>query len=50
MYFHAYISDGVNVSEADFLVDYNSPAQFSREFKRHFGIAPSEEKGRVVVI
>lgn len=43
-----YISEGVNVSEAGFLVGYNSPAQFSREYKRHFGISPSEGKGHLV--
>ncbi len=32
---------GKNVNEAGYLVGYNSPAQFSREYKRHFGFAPS---------
>lgn len=35
------IKDGKNVSEAGYLVGYNSSAQFSREYKRHFGIVPS---------
>ncbi len=35
------IKEGKNVSEAGYLVGYNSPAQFSREYKRHFGFAPS---------
>ena len=35
------IKGGKNVSEAGYLVGYNSPAQFSREYKRHFGFAPS---------
>ena len=35
------ILDGKNISEAGFLVGYNSPAQFSREYKRLFGITPS---------
>ncbi len=35
------IKTGKNVSEAGYLVGYNSPAQFSREYKRHFGFAPS---------
>ncbi len=35
------ILEGKNVSEAGFMVGYNSPAQFSREFKREFGMAPS---------
>jgi len=37
-----YIHQGRSVSEAGYMVGYNSPAQFSREYKRHFGIAPSE--------
>lgn len=36
-----YIQEGKNSSEAGYLVGYNSPAQFSREYKRHFGYAPS---------
>jgi AraC-like DNA-binding protein len=35
------IKEGLNVSEAGYRVGYNSPAQFSREYKRHFGFAPS---------
>jgi AraC-like DNA-binding protein len=35
------IREGKNASEAGYLVGYNSPAQFSREYKRHFGFAPS---------
>jgi AraC-like DNA-binding protein len=35
------IREGKNVSEAGYLVGYHSPAQFSREYKRHFGFAPS---------
>jgi AraC-like DNA-binding protein len=35
------IKEGKNASEAGYLVGYNSPAQFSREYKRHFGCAPS---------
>ncbi|MEM7538781.1 MAG: helix-turn-helix transcriptional regulator, partial [Chloroflexota bacterium] len=38
---HALIQGGKSVSEAGYLVGYNSPSQFSREFKRHFGVAPS---------
>ncbi|MBT3055944.1 MAG: AraC family transcriptional regulator [Candidatus Thiodiazotropha sp. (ex Codakia orbicularis)] len=37
----AYIMEGKNVSEAGYLVGYNSPAQFSREYKRQFGVSPS---------
>jgi AraC-like DNA-binding protein len=35
------IREGKNASEAGHLVGYNSPAQFSREYKRHFGYSPS---------
>ena len=38
---HKFIREGKNASEAGYLVGYNSPAQFSREYKRHFGYAPS---------
>lgn len=37
-----YLMQGKSVSEAGYMVGYNSPAQFSREYKRHFGIVPSE--------
>ena len=36
-----YIMEGKNVSEAGFMVGYNSSAQFSREYKRFFGMSPS---------
>ena len=35
------IREGKNANEAGYMVGYNSPAQFSREYKRHFGFAPS---------
>ncbi|MHC4435248.1 MAG: helix-turn-helix domain-containing protein, partial [Planctomycetota bacterium] len=35
------LKEGKNASEAGYLVGHNSPAQFSREYKRHFGLAPS---------
>ena len=35
------IREGKNASEAGYLVGYNSPAQFSREYKRQFGYSPS---------
>ena len=38
---HQFIREGKNASEAGYLVGYNSPAQFSREYKRHFGYVPS---------
>ncbi len=37
----SYIMEGRNVSEAGFMVGYNSSAQFSREYKRFFGMTPS---------
>jgi AraC-like DNA-binding protein len=39
-----FILSGMKVSEAGYKVGYNSPAQFSREYKRHFGIAPSIDR------
>ena len=39
---HNYILEGKSVSEAGYMVGYNSPAQFSREFKRLSGFSPSE--------
>lgn len=35
------IQEGRSAGEAGYAVGYNSPAQFSREYKRHFGYAPS---------
>jgi AraC-like DNA-binding protein len=35
------IKEGRRANEAGYMVGYNSPAQFSREYKRHFGFAPS---------
>jgi AraC-like DNA-binding protein len=37
----ALIREGKKANEAGYMVGYNSPAQFSREYKRHFGFAPS---------
>ncbi len=37
----ALTKEGKKVNKAGYLVGYNSPAQFSREYKRHFGFAPS---------
>jgi len=36
-----YLMDGKSVTEASDLVGYNNLGQFSREYKRHFGHAPS---------
>ena len=38
------IQEGKKANEAGYMVGYNSPAQFSREYKRHFGVAPSVDK------
>lgn len=35
------LKEGKKANEAGYLVGYSSPAQFSREYKRHFGFAPS---------
>ena len=39
-----YLWQGRTVSQAGLMVGYNSPAQFSREYKRHFGVSPSEDR------
>lgn len=36
-----FIIDGKSVTEASYMVGYNNLAQFSREYKRHFGFLPS---------
>lgn len=36
------IKEGKRANEASYLVGYNNQAQFSREYKRHFGFNPSE--------
>ena len=35
------VSKGMGASEAAYEVGYNSPSQFSREFKRQFGLPPN---------
>lgn len=40
----ALILAGKDVSAAAFAVGYESLSQFSREYKRHFGVNPSQEK------
>lgn len=37
------VQDGVTAATASHLVGYESPSQFSREFKRFFGRTPSQE-------
>lgn len=39
---HTLIREGKKANEAGYLVGYNSTAQFSREYKRHFGFPPSK--------
>ncbi len=39
-----YLLQGKTVGQAGSLVGYNSPAQFSREYKRHVGVSPSEDR------
>lgn len=39
--------DGYNTSTAARAVGYESPSQFCREFKRHFGLTPVEEAEQV---
>ena len=41
------VQDGLNASVAATRVGYESPSQFSREFKRLFGLSPSDEVRRV---
>lgn len=36
------IQGGKKANEAAYMVGYNSPVQFSREYKRHFGYSPSQ--------
>ena len=44
---HTLLREGQTASEASLSVGYNSPAQFSREYKRFFGITPSETRSAV---
>lgn len=36
------LREGKRANQAAYLAGYNSTAQFSREYKRHFGFTPSE--------
>lgn len=40
--YEALDKDQVSIAEAAFIAGYNSPANFSTAFKRHFGVSPSE--------
>lgn len=46
----ALLQEGKNASEAGYMVGYNSPAQFSREYKRHFGVVPSQVVDRASTV
>lgn len=39
------LNNGLSASAAGYRVGYTSPSQFSREFKRMFGVPPSEDAG-----
>lgn len=39
------VNEGLDVGEAAFRVGYGSPSQFSREFRREFGVCPSTVRG-----
>jgi len=41
------LHDGLNAGTAAMRVGYESPSQFSREFKRYFGISPREDVARI---
>lgn len=41
------LQDGMKASAAAVRVGYESPSQFSREFKRYFGVTPGKEASRV---
>lgn len=40
------LHDGIKASTAALQVGYESPSQFSREFKRYFGVTPGEDSAR----
>lgn len=40
------LHDGTKASAAALQVGYESPSQFSREFKRYFGVTPGEDSAR----
>jgi len=41
------VQEGLSASEAAGKVGYDSPSQFSREFKRYFGNTPAYEAARM---
>ncbi|MGB7803307.1 AraC family transcriptional regulator [Buttiauxella sp.] len=44
------LHDGIKASTAAIRVGYESASQFSREFKRYFGVTPGEDAARMRVI
>ena len=41
------LGDALDAAEAAFRVGYESPSQFSREYKRHFGTPPMRDVERL---
>jgi AraC-like DNA-binding protein len=41
------LHDGMKASTAAIRVGYESASQFSREFKRYFGVTPGEDAARM---
>lgn len=41
------LNEGLDASEAGYRVGYRDPSFFSREYKRHFGDAPTRDVGRL---
>ena len=46
---HLLLQDGHNISQAAYAVGYASPSQFSREFKRLFGLPPRAASQRLAM-
>nr|WP_255552219.1 AraC family transcriptional regulator [Maritimibacter dapengensis] len=40
------LNEGHSVAQAAFAVGYESPTQFSRDYRRKFGVAPSRDGAR----
>jgi AraC-like DNA-binding protein len=41
------VSDGLDAANAGYLVGYDSPSQFSRDYARLFGVPPARDAGRL---